>query len=108
MWSKLQGQLMLVRVSRDGFRRIVIPVPLYVLDLTLAAFLDLACLLDLLIPKRIRSLKHLNLGGTGAGRISVESLLAGCLKLFREMRKNGRYRLAEVQSAGIKIFIDFY
>ena len=108
MWSKLQSQLLLVRVSRDGVRRIVIPVPLYVPDLTLDAFLDLACLLDLLIPKWIRGLKRCNLGGTGAGRISVESMLAGCLQLFRELRKHGRFRLAEVRSAGIRIFIDFY
>ena len=108
MWNKLQSQLLLVRISRDGFRRIVIPVPLYVLDLTLAAFRDLASLLDLIAPKWIRGLKRLNFGRTGAGRVSAESMLTGCLQLFREMRKHGRFRLVEVQSARISIFIDFY
>lgn len=99
---------MLVRISRDGFRRIVIPVPLYVLDLTLAAFSDLACLFDLLAPKWIRGLKRHNFGRTGDGRVSAESLLTGCLLLFREIRKHGRFRLVEVQSARIRVFIDFY
>jgi hypothetical protein len=108
MWSKRQSQLLLVRVSQGGFRRLVIPVPLFVLGLTLAAFRDLACLLDAIAPNWMRGLGRFNLGGSGAGRISVESMLAICLRLFREMRKHGRFRLVGVQSGRIGIFIDFY
>ncbi len=108
MWSKRQSQLLLIRVSRGGLRRLVIPVPLFVLDLTLAAFSDLACLIDSFAPEWMRGMRRFGLGGSGAGRISAEAMLAVCLRLFREMRKHGRFRLAEVQSGKIGIFIDFY
>jgi hypothetical protein len=108
MWSKRQSQLLLVRVSLGGFRRLVIPVPLFVLDLTMAAFCDFACLFDSFALKRMRGMRRFDLGGSGAGRISAESMLIVCLRLFREMRKYGRFRLAEVQTDRIRVFMDFY
>lgn len=108
MWSKRPSQLLLVGVSRGGLRRLVIPVPLFVFDLTLAAFSDLACLFDSLFLKRSRGMGRFNFRGPGAGRVSAEFVLAVCLQLFREMRKHGRFRLLDVRSGGIRIFIDFY
>jgi hypothetical protein len=108
MWSKRQSQLLLLRVSRGGLRRLVIPVPLFVLDLTLAAFSDLACLLDSFAPKWMRGIRQFDLGGSGVGRISAESMLTVCLRLFQEMRKYGRFRLVEVQTGRIRVYIDLY
>ena len=108
MWSKRQSQLLLVRVSWGGLRRLVIPVPLFVLDLTLAAFFDLACLIDSFASKWMRGMRRFDLGGSGAGRIAAESMLTVCLRLFREMRKYGRFRLVEVQTGRIRVFIDLY
>lgn len=108
MWSNRQSQLLLIRISLGGLRRLVIPVPLYVLDLTLAAFSDLARLLDMLAPNWVRRVKRFNFDGSGTGRISAESFLAACLQLFREMRKHGRFLLVEVQSGRIRVSIDFY
>ncbi|RJQ31605.1 MAG: hypothetical protein C4589_01425 [Peptococcaceae bacterium] len=108
MWSKRPSQLLLVRISRGGLRRLVVPVPLFVFDLTLAAFSDLACLLDSLVPQWMRSLRRFNLSGPGAARMSAASMLAVCLQLFREIRKYGRFRLLDVRSGKIRVFIDFY
>lgn len=108
MWSKRQSQFMLIGVSRGGFRRLVIPVPLFVLDLTLAAFSDLACLFDLLVPKRLRGIRCNDLNESGAGRISVKPILTVCLQLFREMRKYGRFRLVEVRAGKNRVCIDLY
>lgn len=108
MWNKQQSLFLLVRVSRGGLRRLAVPVPLFVLELTLAAFADLACLLDSLILKRVRGRGRFNLGGPSASGISAELMLAACLRLFREMRKYGRFRLAEVQAGRSKIFVDLY
>jgi hypothetical protein len=108
MWNKQQSQLLLVKVSQGGLRPLVIPVPLFVLDLTLAAFSDLACLFDSLAQKWARGVRRFNLARSGTGRISAELMLAVCLQLFREMRKYGRFRLVEVQSGRVRVFIDFY
>ena len=108
MWNKRQSLFLLVRVSRGGLRRLAVPVPLFVLELTLAAFSDLACLLDSLVLKRIHGRGRSDLGGSGASEISAESMLTVCLRLSREIRKYGRFRLAEVQTGRINIFIDLY
>ncbi|BBB93446.1 MAG TPA: hypothetical protein PKA28_17830 [Methylomusa anaerophila] len=108
MWSKRQSQLLLVKVSPGGLRPLVIPVPLFVLDLALDAFADLACLFDAFAPKRLRGVSRFNLAGCCTGPASMERMLAVCLQLFRETRQYGRFRLAEVQSGNIRVFIDFY
>ncbi|OAT87121.1 hypothetical protein A6M21_02210 [Desulfotomaculum copahuensis] len=98
---------MLIGVSRGGFHRLVIPVPLFVLDLTLAAFSDLARLFDLLATRRLRGMRN-DRGESGAGRISVESMLTVCLQLFREMRKYGRFRLVEVRAGKNRVSVELY
>jgi len=134
MSSKRQSQFLLIRVSQGGFRRFALPVPLYVLDLTLDAFSDLAALADTLAPGRLGALKRADLGGLGgpgggsvagslingggnadggsAGRrgrrLSVERVLALVLALFRELRRHGRLRVVEVQAGKVRVSIDLY
>lgn len=116
MWNNRQSQLLLVRLSRGGMRRLVIPIPLFVLDLTLAAFSDLICLGDSLVPQWRRKAGWFNRssyggsygGSSGKGRISAGELLESGLHLFRELRKYGRWRMVEVQSDQVRVSIDFY
>jgi hypothetical protein len=115
MSSKRQSQFLLIRVSQGGFRRFALPVPLYVLDLTLDAFSDLAALADTLAPKWKGGLKRFDLGvggRSGSGgpprRLSVERVLALVLALFRELRRHGRLRVVEVQAGKMRVSIDLY
>lgn len=108
MSIKRQSQFLLIRISQGGLRRLVIPVPLYVLDLTLTAFGDLARLVDALAPHRLRALRRFHPGGAGGRRVSVEFLWTACTQLLDELRKYGRLRLVEVQAGRVRVFIDFY
>jgi hypothetical protein len=108
MSNKRQSQLLLVRVSIGGFRRFVIPLPIYVLDITLAAFSDLVAILDSLVPKSLQKAKRLGLSTFGAEKISLEAVLNLFLQLLWEVRKYGRLRIVEVQSGKVRVFIDLY
>jgi len=86
----------------------VIPLPIYVLDITLAAFSDLVAILDSLVPKSLQKAKRLGLSTFGAEKISLEAVLNLFLQLLWEVRKYGRLRIVEVQSGKVRVFIDLY
>jgi hypothetical protein len=108
MSNKRQSQFLLVRVSMGGFRRFVIPLPFYVLDITLAAFSDLACLLDSVAPKWMQRAKRFGRSTFGTEKVSLEAALNLVLRLLWEIRKYGRLRIVEVQSGKVRVFIDLY
>ena len=107
MSIKRRSQFLLIRVSAGGLRRLVIPIPLYVLDLTLTAFWDLARLVDALAPNRLRVLRGFGLGA-GRQRISVEFLLTALMRLFHELRRHGRLRVVDVRAGRVRVLIDLY
>lgn len=108
MWNNRPRQLLLVRVSLGGWRRFVIPVPIFVLDLTLAAFSDLAAIIDSFVPGRLSSVKRYGRGKIGEGQVSFEGMLQLTRQLLREWRKYGRWRMVEVQTGKVRLFVDFY
>lgn len=108
MSNNRPSQLLLVRLSLGGWRRLVIPVPIFVLDLTLDAFADLAAIIDSLAPGWLSRMKRYGLSKVDTGQVSVEGMLQLTLQLFRELRKYGRWRMVEVQAGKVRVFIDFY
>jgi len=106
MWNKNRPSfLMLIRVQK-GFKRIVIPLPLYVLDITLEAVVDLLWLPDLLYP-----LWKAKVSGKAKGWLPKESpvkLVESILGIFGEFKKHGRWRMVEVEKDDHKVFIDFF
>lgn len=113
MWNKKRSQFILVRISLGGLRRLVIPIPLFVLDITLSATADLALLGDLFAPVWRRELrKHLYpsscLNGRTVSLISLRSIFGVCLQFFDELRNYGRWRMVEVKTGKVEIFVDFY
>jgi len=103
--SPHRSLFLLVRVKPKGKMRIVVPVPLYILDATLAAISDLLWLPDLLFPVWRKSL---------AGKIKLPpGLTPGkawnlIVELIDEVRKYGRWRMVEVENEDARIYIDFY
>lgn len=98
--NKRQSQFLLIKISQGGLRRLAIPVPLYVVDITINAFSDLAHLIDTVMPKGIQRIFP--------GGLSVSGIIVVCSQSFQELRKYGRLSLVEVQSGKVRISIDFY
>lgn len=108
MWNNRQSQLMLIRLSQRKIRRLVIPIPLFVLDLTLAAFSDLAHMGDSVISRWICKGNRSNHSTPRQSRVPVGVLFELGLQLLRELRKHGRWRVVEVQHGRVRISIDYY
>jgi hypothetical protein len=86
----------------------MIPIPLFILDLTLTAFSDLVCLGDSVVPKWKCKAGWFNRSSSEKGWISISALFKLGLQLFRELRKHGRWRMVEVQSGRVRVFVDLY
>ncbi len=99
---------MLVRVMLHGRRRLVIPMPLYVLDTLLRAVGDLLLFCQLLLPLCRKSLQK-NLGGLKWCK-GIEITMLGDMLCdsLEELRKRGRWRMVEVKNCGNEVHIDFY
>lgn len=113
MWNNRRSQFMLVRISFGGVRRLVIPIPLFVLDMTLYAIADLAWLAELSAPlwkpKLKKFLYHPQCGkATAVSLISPRLISEMVIRFFDELRKYGRWRMAEVKTDKVCVYLDFY
>ncbi|MHB9096125.1 MAG: hypothetical protein ACYC21_15795 [Eubacteriales bacterium] len=103
MWSNRPSLFLLVRISFGGSRSLVIPIPLFVVDITLDAMADLTLVADLFAPLWRRGLKYSRF------RISsLAALLGVCTEFFNELRKYGRWRMVEVAADKVRVYVDFY
>lgn len=103
MWSNRPSLFLLVRISFGGTRSLVIPIPLFVVDITLDAVADLALVADLFAPLWRRGLKH-----SWFRMPSLAALLGVCAEFFNELRRYGRWRMVEVETDKVRVYVDFY
>lgn len=96
-------------ISFGGWRRLVIPIPLYVLDIIIASLSGLATFVDLFAPLwRRRLQKHICSSRWGAPKVSLSQLVGIFAEFFKELRKHGRWRMVEVATDEICVYLDFY
>lgn len=91
----------------------VIPIPLFVLDIIIDSVSDLATFADLFAPLWRRKLeKHICSSrwrpAKTASKISFKVLVGICAEYFKELRKLGRWRMVEVVTDEISVYLDFY
>lgn len=107
-----RSSFMLVRIQHGGLRKIIIPLPLFVLDETIKALADLMVLPDLLFPSWQQKIHQKLVGKKWYKEIQPQSSLRDIVNLFRslfnELRQYGRWRMVEVESGKDKVYIDFY
>ena len=113
MWNNHYSRLILIRISFGGWRRLVIPIPLFVLDIIISSVSDLATFADLFAPLWRRRLeKHIRCSRGGASKaaakVSLSELVRIFAEFFKELRKLGRWRMVEVATDEICVYLDFY
>lgn len=113
MLNNKKSRLILVRVSIGGWRRLVMPIPLYALDIVISSAKDLATFADLVTPfwrhkleKRVCSSRWG--AAKGLSKISLEMLVGIIAEFSRELRKQGRWRMVEVVTDDVSVYVDFY
>lgn len=102
---------MLVKVKLQRKMGFVIPIPLFVLDIIVDAIADLAWLGDLSRPLGLNKFqKHLNKYGWGhiGKQISLVQIIYIFQELIFEFRKYGRWRMVEVKTEEVQVYIDLY
>lgn len=108
MLNKRRSQLLLVRVKPVGKIRLVIPIPFFLLDIYARALADLLLLGQLVLPFGLQSLqRHIEKHTWGKEiKISLVGDMIG--ELVLELRKIGRWRMVEVKTHDIEVYIDLY
>lgn len=103
---------MLIRVRTEQMG-ITVPLPLFVLDLTLEALEDLFWLADRLVPGLTRRLAIQNARHVPEP-FEIRPLIGLCRDLLRELRRYGSWRMVavEIPPAGphakqVRVYIDF-
>lgn len=109
MWSSKRSRLMLVRISLGGPRKIIIPIPLYVLDITISAVADLTLLTDLFSPLWKSKLQKIFAGHHHHKLVVKGALVVKILQeMLLEFRKHGRWNIVKIQTGKVQISVDFY
>ncbi len=83
---------MIVSSSLNGKRRLFIPIPLFVVDVTIRSAADFIWFWEQLF---------------GSFRLH-SSYFYQLILLIQELRKYGRYRMIEIEIDNIKVLVDFY
>lgn len=114
MWIKAYRSLFLIIRIRKGMFRIAVPVPLFLFTQLFEALADLAALVELIAPVRIRVLpERFQSGSPFLKQASPYDLLEMLRVLFDEIRSVGRLRMVEIESIQpekrekVSIYVDF-
>lgn len=90
----------------------MIPIPFFVLDTTIQAIADLAIIIDLFLPIRIKrpyteNSHRRTLIGYG-DRVPINIIVKQCMELVNELRRYGRWRMVQVETEEMRVYIDFW
>lgn len=107
MLSKRQNQLLLVRVKLTGKMSFVIPLPFLVLNIYARALADLSLLGQLILPLWVK--------GKGPGNdkrwlSGIRLTVVGDIvkDLLQILRRHGHWRLVEVKTPDVEVYIDLF
>lgn len=106
MSSKRKSLVMLIRVKTSGRRGLIIPVPLYVLDIYFRAIADL-CLVGQGILKISSFHEYAGWSKWGKG-INLSAAWEMVEEMFGELKRFGRLRMVEVKNEGNEVTIDLH
>ena len=95
MWSRKRSNFLLIRCSLGGIKRFTIPIPLFVIDITLEAIADLAMVGDLFF--RI-----------WGKRLNLNILVRMSIEVINELRRYDQWQLVRVETEKVKVYIDFW
>lgn len=98
MWNRRRSNFLIIHCSFGGIKRFIFPIPLLVLDITLAAAGDLALVADLFAKPSKKF----------GWRVSFQDLVRQFAELINELRGFGRWQAVRVEAEKVSVYIDFW
>ncbi len=118
LWTKRPRKAFLLLVSiQNKDRRIWIPIPVWVIEDTIDALQDIACVGEWILKLLGRNRENKRADGykrtAGPWRqyiegMPVSSALQAVNGVIRELRLQGRFRMIEVENEAIQIVVDLF
>ncbi len=111
LWTKQRrAYMMLIRIRFKQSRKWLIPVPIWVIEETIQAVYDIVRILERILKAAARPKdKKVNKRWREyLAAIPVSSVLKAGGSIIRELRKQGRFRLVEVEDSDIQVYVDLF
>ncbi len=106
------SHIMVMKINTQSKIRFTVPVALWVIDEIIGEFQDLICIFEGLFPKWNENLvswasNHI-VDHAYIEEFSLSSILKLMDELFNEMRRHGRWKLAEIDTKDIQLKVEFF
>lgn len=111
LWTKpRRAYIMLVIINFKPGRKWIIPVPIWVIEETIQAVYDIVRILERILRAagRPQDKKVNNRWREYIAGMPVSSVLKVGSRIIRDLRKQGRFRLVEIEDSDRQVYVDLF